>query len=128
MRIPFFRQVAWYLIGAMFIIGIAPRVEAGLSPSEIINQKFDRAADIAKIQKTIETKMVRERLENLGYTPEDVNLRLGQLSDGQIHQLASNLDDVKIGRDDLGIVIALLVIAILIVIFIQLTGRRVVVQ
>ena len=36
MRIPFMKQVAWYLVFAMFIIGIAPRVDAGLAPSEAI--------------------------------------------------------------------------------------------
>jgi len=33
MRIPFMKHVTWYLVIAMFIIGIAPRVDAGLAPS-----------------------------------------------------------------------------------------------
>jgi hypothetical protein len=128
MRIPFFRQIAWYLVGAMFIIGIAPRVEAGFSPSEVINAGFDRAADISKIQQVIETKMVRERLEKLGFTQDEVTSRLGQLSDRQIHQLAQNLDDIKAGGDGLGIIIAILIIAILVVVLIKLTGHRVIVR
>jgi hypothetical protein len=128
MRIPFFRQIAWYLVAAMFIIGIAPRVEAGFSPSEVIKAGFHRAADISKIRQVIETKMVRERLEKLGFTQDEVASRLGQLSDSQIHQLAQNLDDIQAGGDGLGIIIALLVIAILVVLLIKLTGHKVIVK
>ena len=127
MRIPLMKHVSWYLIIAMFIIGIAPKADAGIAPSEIIvMSQVDRAADIEKIQKVLETKMVRERLEKLGYAQEEINSRLTQLNDQQMHNLALQIDDMKVGGD-LGIVIALLVIVILVVLFIQLTGHRVVV-
>lgn len=127
MKIRFMKQISWYLVFAMFIIGIAPRVEAGFAPSDVIAlSQVDRAADIDKIQKVLETKMVRERLEKLGYAQEEINSRLAQLSDQQIHNLALQIDEVKVGGD-LGIVIALLVIVILVVLLIQLTGHRVVV-
>lgn len=129
MRIPFMKQVAWYLVCAMFIIGVAPRAEAGFTPSEVIAlSKVDRAADLDRIQKTIETKMIRERLEKLGLTQDEINGRLAQLSDQQVHQLALQLDDLKVGKDDaLGVIIALLVIAILVVLLLQLTGHKVIV-
>jgi hypothetical protein len=127
MRIPLFKQIAWYLVGAMFIIGIAPKVEAGFSPSAMVNAEFNRDADLAKVRQTIETKMVRERLEKLGFTQDEIASRLGQLSDRQLHQLAQNLDDIKVGGDGLGIVIALLVIAILVVLLLHLTGHKVIV-
>ncbi|MBI4653592.1 MAG: PA2779 family protein [Nitrospirae bacterium] len=128
MKIPFMKQILWYLVFAMFIIGIIPRVEAGFAPSDVIAlSQVDRAADIDKIQKVLETKMVRERLEKLGYAQEEINSRLTQFSDQQIHNLALQIDDIKVGGDGLEIVIALLVIAILIVLLIQLTGHRVVI-
>ncbi|MFH1082411.1 MAG: PA2779 family protein [Pseudomonadota bacterium] len=124
------KQVAWYLVFTMFIIGIVPRVEAGFAPSEIVAlAKVDRAADLEGIQKVLETKIIKERLEKLGFTQDEISNRLSQLSDWQIHQLALQLDDLKVGGDSgLGIVIALLVILILFVILIQLSGRRVVVK
>lgn len=127
MSIPFMKQISWYLVVAMFIIGIAPRVDAGLSPSEIIVLSHtDRAADIAKIQKVLELKAVSERLTQLGLAQEEIKNRLDQLSDQQIHQAALQLDDLKVGQGDaFGIVIALLVIAILLVILLNLTGRKV---
>jgi hypothetical protein len=129
MRIPFMKQVAWYLVFAMFIIGIAPRVDAGFAPSEVISlAQVDRQADLGKIQKVLETKMIRDRLEQYGLTPDEINARLSQLSDQQMHEFALQLDNLKVGGDGLGIVIALLVIAILVVILLYLTGHRVVVK
>ncbi|MDI6801334.1 MAG: PA2779 family protein [Thermodesulfovibrionales bacterium] len=126
MRVPFMREVAWYLVFAMFIIGIAPKVEAGFVASEAIAlSQVDRAADIENIQKTIETKMIKERLEQLGFTQDEINSRLSQLTDQQIHQIALQLDELKVGGDGLDIIIALLVIAILVIVVLQLTGHKV---
>ena len=129
MRILLMRQVAWYLVFAMFIIGIAPKAEAGFTPSEVIAlSKVDRAADLDRVQKTLETKMIRERLEKFGLTQDEINSRLARLSDQQVHRLALQLDDLKVGKDDaLGVIIALLVIAVLVVLLLQLTGHRVIV-
>lgn len=128
MSMPLMRVVATYLIVAMFIIGITPKADAGLAPSELIAMsQIDRASDFDKIQKAIEIKMVSERLEKFGLTQDEVQARLGSLSDRQIHKLALQIDDIKAGGDGLGIVITLLVIAILVVLLLQLTGQRVVV-
>ncbi len=125
----FMKGVAWYLAVAMFIIGIAPNVNASFSPSEqIALARIDRSADLQKIQTVLESKMVRDRLEKLGYTKEEIDSRLGMVSDQQIHQLALNLDQLKVGGDALGVVIALLVIAVLVVLLLQLTGHKVIVK
>jgi hypothetical protein len=129
MKIPFMRYISWYLVVAMFLIGIAPRVDAGFAPSEIIAlAKADREADLGKIQKALEIKAVSERLGQFGLTREEVQARLAQLNDRQLHQIALQLDDLRVGQDDiLGIVIALLVIAILVVVVLRLTGHRVII-
>ena len=127
MRIPLMKHLSWYLIIAMFIIGIAPKADAGIAPSEIIvMSQVDRTSDLGKIQKVLEMKMVRERLEKLGFAQDEIQSKLSSLSDQQMHNLALQIDEIKVGGD-LGIVIALLVIVILVVLFIQLTGHRVVV-
>jgi hypothetical protein len=129
MRIPFMKHVTWYLVIAMFIIGIAPRVDAGFAPSQIIAlTQVDRDADLGKIQKVLEVKAVSERLMQFGLTQDEVQKRLTQLSDRQIHQIALQLDDLKIGQDDvLAVIIALLFIAILVVVLLKLTGHKVIV-
>jgi hypothetical protein len=128
MRIPFMRHMAWYLVVVMFIIGIAPRIDAALVESEITSlTHVDRTADLEKIQKVLETKAISKRLEQLGLTQDEIQNRLTQLSDQQIHQVATKLDDLKIGGDGLGIIIAVLVVVILVIVILQLTGHKVIV-
>ncbi len=129
MRIPFVKQISWYLIIAMFLIGVAPRLDAAMAPSELIaGSRFDRAAELQQIQRVLEAKVVKERLEKLGFTTEEVKAKLDALSDHQVHQLAQQIDDLRVGKDEvLGVIIALLVIAILVIVVLQLTGRKVVV-
>ena len=130
MRTRLKKCIIWYLVMAMFIIGITPRVYAGFSPSEVnALAPAERASDLQKVQKFLEIKMVRERLKELGLSPDEIQARLNQVSDSQIHQLALKLDDLKTGADEgLGIIILLLVIIILVVIILQVTGHRIIVK
>jgi len=130
MKIPLKKWITWYLVMAMFVIGITPRVYAGFSPSEVITlSPAERASELQKIQKFLEVKMVRERLKELGLSPDEIQNRLNQFNDQQIHQLALKLDDLKVAGDDaLGIIILLLVIAVLVVLLIQLTGHKIIVK
>ncbi|MDP2167296.1 MAG: PA2779 family protein [Thermodesulfovibrionales bacterium] len=122
------KSVALYLVAAMFILGVAPRADAAFSPSAAIAlSDADRAADIETTRAVLENKLVSQRLHDLGFSQEEINSRLSQLSDAEMHGLAQKLDSLRAGGDGLGIIIAILVIAILVVILIQLTGHRVVV-
>ncbi|MDA8172431.1 MAG: PA2779 family protein [Nitrospiraceae bacterium] len=129
MRVPFMRQVSWYLVFAMFVIGIAPRVEASFSPSGLVAlPHFDRAQDFDKIQQALESKMVAKRLAELGFTKAEINSRLSQLSDAQLHQVAQKLNKLKTGGDGFEFLIALLIVVILVILVLQLTGHRVIVR
>ncbi len=129
MKILFMKHVAWYLVIALFIISIVPRADAGLAPSEVVTlAEIDRNADIEKIQQVLEKKALKERLLQLGLTKDEIQKRLNQLSDQQIHQIALQLDNLKVGGDAVGIIIALLIIAILVILILQLTGHRVIVS
>ncbi|MBP1714682.1 MAG: hypothetical protein H6Q42_2885 [Deltaproteobacteria bacterium] len=129
MRIPLKKWIVWYLVAAIFVIGITPRVYAGFAPSEgFALTSGERASNLDKVQKFLEMKMVRERLKDLGFTPEEIQGKLNDLNDQQLHQLALKMDDLKVGGDGLGIVIAILVIIILVIIIIQLSGHRIVVK
>ncbi len=128
-KLSFVKYISWHLIIAMFVIGVTPRVYAGFSPSEVMDlSPMNRASDLQKIQKVLEIKMISERLEQLGLTSDEVQARLDQLNDDQIHQFALKLDELKVGGDGLGVVIALLVIAILVVILIYLLGHKITIK
>lgn len=125
----FKKYLTWYLLIAMFVIGIAPRVEASFTPSQAMSiGETDRQADNQKIQTLLENKVAKQRLQDFGFSEQEVKSRLSQLSDQQLHKLALNIDELKVGQDGLGIIIALLVIAILVVVLIQLSGHRVMVK
>ena len=122
--------VVWYLVAAMVVIGMTPRAYAGFSPSEAIGlAPAERSADLQKIQKFLEMKKVGERLKSYGFTPQEIQTRMHDLNDQQIHQLALKIDDWQIGGDSgLGFVIAVLLVIILVIVILQLSGHRIVVK
>ena len=121
------KYLVWYLACAMFVIGIAPRLEAAFTPSEgLVPASSTRATDVETIRTALEQKLVRQRLQDLGFSADEASTRLSELTDAQLHYFATRLDDLKVGGDGgLGIVIAILVIIILIILILQLTGHRV---
>jgi hypothetical protein len=126
MRMPLMKYVSWYLIFAMFLIGIAPKVDAGLAPSELIAMsQIDRNADLEKIRQILEMKMVGERLGQLGFTQDEIQTRLNSLSDQQLHMFALKLDDLRVGGDGgAGFAIVILLILVLFLMIVTLTSHR----
>ena len=123
------RILVWYLIGALFVIGATPKCFARLSPSEVIAlSPTERAQDLQKLQKFLETKMARERLKDLGFTPEEIQRKLGDLSDPQVHQMALHMDEMKVAGDGAAIFIVVFLIAILVVLIIYATGHKIVLK
>jgi len=112
------------LLGGFTPDGFAMLIPSTLSWSESDSQ---RQQELQKIQSLLESKRIAQRLSDLGFTAQEIQERLTQLSDDQIHQIAQYLDSLQTGGDALGIVIALLVIAILVVILLQLTGHKIIV-
>ena len=122
------KWITCYLVLAMAVIGAVPPVEASFLSSETMKMTVnDRALDLSVVQGTFETKLVSQRLVDLGFTAEEVGARLAQLSDQQIHQMAQKLNDVRVGQDG-GFFIALLVIAGLAVLIYYLLRHPVVIK
>jgi hypothetical protein len=120
--------VVFYLVLAMFVIGIAPRVDAAFSPSETLVLSGEaRTGDMEQIRIALENKLVTQRLHDLGYTTDEIMSRFSQLTDEQIHGFAQKLDDLKVGGDGFGFVIAILVIVVLVLLILHLSGRKVIV-
>jgi len=102
---------------------LIPSVLPGAQGSSVTQ----RQSELEQIQVLLESKLISQRLSDLGLTTDEIKVRLTQLTDDQIHQIAQRLDSLLIGGDGLGIVIALLVVAILVVIFLQITGHKIIV-
>ena len=86
-----------------------------------------RAEELTRIQRTLETEIVKGKLGAYGLTSEEINRKLEGLSDEQIHLLAQASDDVLAGGDGEGVIIVLLILLIVLV-AIYVTGHRVVVK
>jgi hypothetical protein len=115
-----------YLVLALLIIGSLPQEGwAIILPSGFASSQ--RVEDLKKLQTFLESKVVRQRLSDLGMPQEEVQSKLAQLSDREIHQLAQHTELLVPGGDALGFVIAVLIVAILVVILLQLTGHRVII-
>ena len=123
---PFFKMIALYLVVATTVLtlpveGWAMFIPAGETASS-------RQADIDAIQKTLESTVVKQRLTELGLSSGEALARVNMLSDEQIHQVASNLDSLQAGGDGVGLLIFLLLVALIVVLILQVSGRRVIVR
>jgi hypothetical protein len=82
----------------MFIIGIAPNVDAGFSPSQLTGTAGQaREADLQKVRSFLENKLVADRFTQLGFSPAEVQSRLSGLTDEQLHKVALKIDEAKVG-------------------------------
>jgi hypothetical protein len=84
-----------------------------------------RMEELSNIQRVLEAKMVRQRLEDLGVSPDEIAAKLNRLSDAQIHQIATQLESVIPGGfhgldDVLHAVLTILVIVVIVVVILWL--------
>jgi hypothetical protein len=105
---------------AMFVKSVPHQVVSG-SPAV----STSRTADLARIQVTLESKIIQQKLRDYGLTPEETMARINNLSDEQIHQLATNTDALQAGGDGVGVLVGLIVLAILVVVLIYLLQGRI---
>jgi len=129
MKKVFVKSVACYVIVGFFLMSAAPKVDAGFLPSETMpscQEKGNR--DLQNIRKTLESKMIRERLNQLGFSEDEIQMKLSRLDEQQIHQLALSIDDIKTGGDGFEILVILLLIGILIGVWFHMSGKKLVVQ
>jgi hypothetical protein len=87
-----------------------------------------RAEETRKIQVALENELVRAKLSAYGLTAGEVNQKLDQMSDEQIHLLAQASDDIPAGGNGVGLVIGILVIILLVVLIIKLMDKTVVIR
>lgn len=116
------RLLVSYLVVAIFVIGFAPGVDAGFSPSQMVagSGVTSRDYDVQQVRSFLEMKVVTDRLQQLGFTPGEIQARLGELNDQQLHRLALKVDQVKVGGDGGAAIIALLIVVVLVIIILRL--------
>ena len=83
---------------------------------------------MTEIQNVLESKVIEQRLTDLGLNPGEIKERVEQLSDEEIHYFATQLDSLNAGGDVGAVVISLLVVVILVLVILQLTGHKIIVE
>jgi multidrug efflux pump subunit AcrB len=91
------RRITIILIILMSLISLVPRVEAAFIPSSDSPNGLMRNQNIQTIQKALESKIVKQRLQDLGFSEEEIQERLNQLSDEEVHSLAMQIDSLSQG-------------------------------
>ncbi|MEJ7619255.1 MAG: PA2779 family protein [Aquificaceae bacterium] len=115
--------------GCFFAFNSSPAL-AGLVGSKPASETLTmkREEDIAKIQRALESKQLQEKLRAYGLTKEEVEKKLSELNDEQIHMLAKASERVLAGGDAIGIAIGILIIAILLVILLKLLNKEIIIR
>ncbi len=122
----YFKPLSVYLAFALVLLSFPAQGWAMFIPST--GADMARKADIATIQKTLESSVVRQRLMDYGLSADEAMARVNRLSDAQVHQFAGQLDSVQAGADGVDALIFILLVAIIVVLILELSGHRVVVK
>ncbi len=132
LKSPLFKPSVVYLIISLSILwSVPPQAFAYLLSSNTImgsEQVYDRDKAINTIEKELESKVISQRLKDLGFGIDEIKQRLEKLSDKEIHRIATQIESVKAGGDGTGFIISVLIIIILILVILHLTGRRIIIQ
>ena len=122
-RFFFSRVFIWYLTVAFSILTFASSAPAMFIPSPCEgNGTSHRETDLQKIQKLLESKLIQHKLSQFGLTKEEIEARLFQLDDEQIHQLASQIHTLEAGGNGAEAFLILLVLGIVVFLILELTG------
>jgi len=112
-----------YLTVAFSILSFASSAPAMFIPSLYEgNGTGHREADLQKIQKLLESKLIEHKLSQFGLTREEIEARLHQLDDEQIHQIASQIHTLEPGGNGAEVLLILLLLGIAVFVILELTG------
>jgi uncharacterized protein DUF6627 len=98
---------------------ISKSAECAMADSQMIfpsGKTYLRAINEEKIRAMLENKIVAERLRSFGLSKNEVMAKMSEMSDGQIHQLASLSDRLPAGGAS-GFFIAMTTITLVVIIF-----------
>jgi hypothetical protein len=125
---PFVIYLAVALIAASTVAGPAEAMYLRLGPGSAPDApSVDRNAEMATIQKTLETEVIRQRLEDIGLSSGEALAKLSTLTDEQVHQFVSHIDAVQAGGRgdsiDASTLIIILLLVLLILILVENTAE-----
>ncbi len=130
------RRAEWFVTLALAmacIVGVLTVVRdeaaAGLIASHGGSAAAARDADLAKVREVLERKVVLQKLADYGVSPEEAMAKVRQMSDAEVHRLATLSERLAAGSDDaLGFLIGVAILIILIIVILKLMNKEVIVR
>lgn len=112
-----------YLTVAFSVLSSVSSAPAMFIPSpDEGNGANHRETDIQEIQKLLESKLIQHKLSQFGLTREEIEERLCQLDDEQIHQIASQIHTLEPGGNGAEVLLILLLLGIVVFFILELAG------
>ncbi|HEX3034078.1 MAG TPA: PA2779 family protein [Thermodesulfobacteriota bacterium] len=106
---------------------ISKSAQSALVGSQMIlpggKKSLMREVNEEKVRRTLENKIVAEKLKSYGLSKAEVIEKMERMSDEQVHQLAALSDKMPAGGDAGGFIIGVLVIVVLVLLIIYLARR-----
>ncbi|SNZ14153.1 PA2779 family protein [Hydrogenobacter hydrogenophilus] len=122
------KAVVLTVASAFFFVNSAPALAGLVDSKHTFEVSSQRDQDMQKVQRVLESKVVQEKLKAYGLSKEEIQEKLSQLSDEQIHMLAKASDKVLAGGDGIGLAIAVVVLLILVVILLKLLNKEIIIR
>ncbi len=80
----------------LLVVAAIPAFAAPMPSKALANQSLDaRAADLALVRDVVANQQVAQALAARGFTQEQINQKVAQLSSQDLHQLAQNLSQLQ---------------------------------
>ena len=90
-----------YLSTAMIVIGIPTLGYTMTVPTELSvpSMMEPSLSDAPAVQRALESRLLSQRLIDLGLSPAEVQAKVSSLTNEQLHQVAQQLDSVQTGGE-----------------------------
>jgi hypothetical protein len=80
----------------LLVVAAIPAFAAPMPSKAVANQSLDaRATDLALVRDVVANQQVAQALAARGFTRDQINQKVAQLSNQDLHQLAQNLNQLQ---------------------------------
>ena len=111
-------SLAALLAASVFAASLQGAAHAGVISTQQYLTTVDREATRARIDAVLAREEVRSRLEQYGVDPAETDARLAALTDPELEQLATDLENMPAG----GSVLAVVGVVFIVLLILELTG------
>ncbi|HEY3489398.1 MAG TPA: PA2779 family protein [Candidatus Deferrimicrobiaceae bacterium] len=132
----FMRRAGWFVMVAVMmagwmgvLAGARGVAEAAMIPSHGVGETAaSSVADLSKMQAFLESKVVVQKLADYGVSPAEAMAKVRQMSESDLHRLASMTEKAAAGGDALGFLISVAILAILVIVILKLLNKEIIVR